>query len=130
MATPAQAQITQTFHQGPIPAPEVMRQYDAILPGAAERIMRMAEIEGEHRRALERSTVDQQEKALKYTARDVLLGQIFALVICLAFIGLAIFLVLRGHPIGSLLSLPGIGGIVYTFIIGRSRQQKDDSKKS
>jgi len=40
-------------HSGPLPMPQQLRQYDDIVPGAAERIIRMAEGQGAHRQRLE-----------------------------------------------------------------------------
>lgn len=37
------------FYQGPIPPPEVLEKYEKISPGFADRIVKMAEIEQEHR---------------------------------------------------------------------------------
>jgi len=45
--------IQQKFHQGPIPPSEELANYDRIAPGAAERIIRMAEEQAAHRRELE-----------------------------------------------------------------------------
>jgi uncharacterized membrane protein len=42
---------------GPIPQPEVLRDYEHVLPGLAERIVRWTEDEASHRRAVERSLV-------------------------------------------------------------------------
>ena len=39
-----------TFHRGPLPPPETLRQYDEILPGSADRIMKTAEANMAHRR--------------------------------------------------------------------------------
>jgi uncharacterized membrane protein len=41
------------LHQGPLPHPAVLKQYDDVVPGAAERIMRMAEQQAQHRQDLE-----------------------------------------------------------------------------
>jgi len=44
---------TTVAYSGPIPHPNDLARYEEILPGAAERIMKMAELQAEHRRALE-----------------------------------------------------------------------------
>ena len=41
------------LHQGPLPHPAVLKQYNDVVPGAAERIMRMAEQQAIHRQDLE-----------------------------------------------------------------------------
>lgn len=45
-------QSVQHF-QGPLPPPQALVQYEAALPGCAERIVSMAEEQAAHRRALE-----------------------------------------------------------------------------
>lgn len=63
-----QVQVShQKLHQGPLPAPEDLQRYDDLLPGGAERIFRMAEIEQQHRH-------EQESKAIssELTTRDLL----------------------------------------------------------
>ena len=50
-------QVTETIQQriefsGPIPPPQVLKQYEEIIPGAGERILAMAEKEQDHRHGL------------------------------------------------------------------------------
>lgn len=52
--------ITQVLHEerrisGPLPTPDILLGYDEVLPGAAERIMRMAEKEQASAREVGRS---------------------------------------------------------------------------
>ena len=87
----------------------------------------MAEREGDHRRALELLALEHNAKILRHTARDILLGQIFAFIISLGFLVLASYAIYRGKPwAGAILSTVGIGGIVSTFIFRRSGQKKSD----
>ena len=39
---------------GPIPPPSMMEQYEGTLPGSADRILKMAENQSEHRQSLEK----------------------------------------------------------------------------
>ena len=48
--------ISQQIHQGPIPNSEEMMRYEQIEKGFADRIMKMAEENGAHRRALEKAS--------------------------------------------------------------------------
>lgn len=43
--------------QGPIPPPDILEKYDGIQAGFADRIIKMAEAEQEHRHALEATVV-------------------------------------------------------------------------
>jgi len=44
------AHLTQQQFSGPVPHPQILQGYDQIIPGAAERILRMAEEDAEHQR--------------------------------------------------------------------------------
>ncbi|MFE1574143.1 DUF2335 domain-containing protein [Comamonas odontotermitis] len=50
-------QVT-TAHSGPLPAPETLAGYDQVLPGAAERILCMAEKQQESRIVLEEAQLN------------------------------------------------------------------------
>lgn len=50
--------VQTQFHQGPLPPPELLRQYDAVSAGAADRIIAMAEGEAAHRRDAEQKQLD------------------------------------------------------------------------
>ncbi len=53
-----------TALSGPLPPPEMLAQYEEILPGAAERILSMAERQAEHRQKMERDESN-ADRALK-----------------------------------------------------------------
>ena len=76
---------SQSF-KGPLPPPEMLREYDDVVPGGAERIFKMAEIEQGHRVSWER-------KALRIVTR----GQWFGFSIAIIAIGAATFLAIQGH---------------------------------
>lgn len=40
-------------YEGPIPHPDLLRKFDELLPGTAERLINLAVAESEHRRSLE-----------------------------------------------------------------------------
>ncbi len=45
------------IHSGPLPPPEILENYNNILPGSAEHIIKMAETQQLHRHTLETKTV-------------------------------------------------------------------------
>lgn len=63
-------------YTGPMPPPELLRGYDDIVPGAAERIVRMAEQEQDFRHEVTRTGVKGGVDGIKR-------GQIFALIVVL-----------------------------------------------
>ena len=54
----AEFSVTQTLHHGPLPDPDTLAQYERMMPGAAERIFRIAEREQEHRHAQEKTSLE------------------------------------------------------------------------
>jgi len=71
-------QVEQKFHQGPIPDPETLAGYNQIVPNAAERILRMAEIEADHRQSLESSTLQANIRDRVSVRYEMKLGQTLA----------------------------------------------------
>lgn len=49
--------VTREFFEGPIPHPTILRQYEQVFPGAAERIVAMAEKQSQHRQKIESDIV-------------------------------------------------------------------------
>lgn len=47
----------QMEFSGPLPPPQILGQYDEVLPGAAERILRMAEKQQDHRIGVDQSGI-------------------------------------------------------------------------
>ncbi len=112
------SEIREVRFKGPLPHPEVLAGYEQILPGAAERIIAMAEREGDHRRELERMLLERDFSEGKR-------GQIFAL-ITVGFFLLAgvIVAVYADAAWGAGLGSVGVATIVTTFIAGRRRSSK------
>lgn len=83
-----------SFHaySGPLPAPESLDQYNKIIPDGAERIMRMAENQSNHRIGIENLVVGGQ---VKQSGR----GQIFGLIIAFITIGASVLLAMYDHEV-------------------------------
>jgi len=119
-----QATIEQSFFAGPLPHPDILGKYDSILPGAADRIIGMAEKQAQHRQAMERWR-ERSETILTFA------GQICALVFVLVMIVAAAYCIVKGRTWGGVgLGATGIISIVYAFIQGHKHRQQsapDDS---
>ena len=101
-----------------------MEGYDKVLPGSADRILKMAESQAEHRQNLERKVVEGNLRAQAW-------GQFYAFVLCLSLFAGSIYLLAHGIQIGGLSALVlAVGGFVGTFLYGRSRQEKEREAKS
>ena len=124
-AKPTQAQIRyeQLQYSGPIPHPGILEHYNKILPGAAERILKMAEEQAEHRRMLEK-------QALATDSRNSTLGVISALIITLSILAIAAYSIYLALPwVAAIISAIGITSLVGTFIYGtRSRRQERENR--
>lgn len=87
----AQSVAMMAQYSGPIPPPEFLRQYESVVPGAADRIMRTFERQMEHRQSLESRVIDSD---IKQAGAGMRWGGILsALALILAF-----FLAVSGSP--------------------------------
>lgn len=100
------------MYSGPIPKGDELLKYEQACPGAADRIIAMAERQAEHRQGLELKVVDANIVGER-------IGSVFALVITLSLIMSGLYLTLNGKTaegITSLLSGPAIQAIILFFI--------------
>ncbi|MCX6268340.1 MAG: DUF2335 domain-containing protein [Bacteroidetes bacterium] len=110
-------------HIGPLPDPETLTAYSAIIPNGAERIMQMAEKQLDHRMKMENKVVGGQ-------LRQSNLGQILAFLIGLAALGASTYCIVSGYEwSGGILGVSGLTGLVTAFIKGRSQQEKSLEEK-
>jgi uncharacterized membrane protein len=121
------AEIIGVQFGGPLPPPQILEAYERACPGAAHRIIELAEAQSEHRRRMEDKALEGQISAIGMQFRESRRGQIFAFCISAFFLACGSVVVLYGHPWpGSVFGTLGVGGIVTTFINGR--ENKKDSK--
>lgn len=106
--------VSEQF-SGPMPHPRHLREYEDILPGAAERILSMAEKNIDHLKQMDEDSleaeVDDRKRGMRYGAG------LFFLLIVLAFASL--FVTDSEIVPGLFLGAATIGGIT-AFIKGRS----------
>lgn len=109
---------------GPLPPPAVLEKYNQIIPGAAERILKMAEQQSQHRQALER-------KVIGHDIINSRLGILCAFVIAVTFIIVSYKAAMNGHPAyGAIMGTGGITGLVSVFIYGsRTRAKERTARK-
>lgn len=116
-------QQVQVTHQGPLPPPELFEGYDNILPGAAERILSMAEKQSSHRQDLEL-------KVIKAGARDSLIGLIFAFILGFFTIGGGIYCIIKGQSTGgTIIGGAGLVSLVGVFVYGSRQRRKERESK-
>jgi len=117
--------MTSEF-QGPLPPPAYLAKYNEIHPGLADRIVKLAEGEAEHRRKMETTVLAAQIADSRATDNEARCGQICALIITIASLIAGSYTAMHGHEIaGSILGVGGIGGIVTTFVLGRNHSTSE-----
>jgi uncharacterized membrane protein len=89
---------TQTIYQGPLPRPDDFEAYNRVLPGAADRILRMAEKQAAHRQDLE-------NRALRGDLAKSMMGTVLAYITFGGSMFGAVYLLLHDKPIESLAAL-------------------------
>ncbi len=99
--------MQQTFRQGPIPAPNELAEYDVLLPGAAGRIIAMAEREQAHRMnqedMLHRGDIRHRDDVVA-AQREVARGTLIS--------------TLLGQALGWIIAGGALVGAVFTAYIG------------
>lgn len=111
-------------HSGPIPDPYTLQLYEDTVPGAAERIIAMAERQSAHRQELEK-------KVINSGSRDSLLGIISATIIALATLASGTYVISIGKTwSGTIIGSAGLIGLVGVFIYGTrsSRKEREQQK--
>ena len=114
--------IRQEFiHSGPLPSPVTLDQYNNVHPGAAERIIAMAEKEQAHRHQIE-------SRIIKTESWCQSGGLVCGLIIGLAAIVGGVVCVVTGHDYaGVFLGASGLTGLVSVFIVGNKNSDGSES---
>ena len=113
----------QVTYQAPLPPPAMVEHFERIMPGAADRLFRMAEEQAEHRHGLENRKLDSDISNEKK-------GQYFAFVIALVAIIGSFALIWNGiSTVGVTLFITTFAGLVSVFIVGRLRQESERRQK-
>lgn len=107
--------VTQTF-SGPLPPPKLLEEYNMILPGAAERILSMAEAEAKHRHEMEKTVLIETASEAKRGQKYGLFMGIFAITasVVAAFLG--------AEKTAMVIGGSTVVGLVTVFIIGRFKK--------
>ena len=108
------AEVIKSEFSGPIPPPNIIKGYEDILPGAADRIITMAEEQSRHRQHMEKEMI-------RVESRDSSLGIMCAFGLGIGCIIAAIVMSVMvpdsaGVISGSILGVTGIGSIIATFV--------------
>lgn len=117
---PAAIVHAQVEFSGPLPHPQTLRQYDEVLPGAVERILRMAEKQQDHRIGMDQSGVRRANWGLGAGYSLSVMGLISS--------G---YLIMHGHDVGgSILGGSTFLSLVTTFVYGSKSRSRENIEKA
>lgn len=105
-----QVVVTTEEYEGLIPHPRLMREWNDIVPGSAERIFTRFETQSDHRMAME-------SRVIRANNFKQIAGPIFGFVVAMTALLGGIYTALQGHPfLGGTLSFAGLALLVGAFI--------------
>jgi uncharacterized membrane protein len=101
----------------------MVREYEDIHPGLANRIFSAFEKQLDHRQRLERSVVNSNRLSQ-------VLGQVFGFLLALAVIGVAAYLLANGKSLVGLGALLlDFGGFLWIYMYGKKTQERERAQK-
>lgn len=110
--------VVAEYTNGPLPPPSMLKGYEEVLPGAADRIFTLMERQSAHRQELERMALDRGSRS-----RDR--GQVFAFVLCALVVVGGFGAIYVGQSLAGMAAIIiAIGGVAATFLATRQRQQR------
>jgi uncharacterized membrane protein len=110
--------IATQQYSGPIPDPESLARYESVIPGAAERILKMAENEAKHRHAID-------NRLTKHSAITTYLGMIFAFSSVAILAGVVVLALFRGQSNAAIaMAITAIASVAGVFIIYKRNKKK------
>lgn len=121
---------TATKFSGPLPHPEIMRQYNEIHPDFADRIIAGWENETNHRHKLEEQAIASEIKTEQAISGDVKRGQWLAFFLSIGFLCVGGFLTYNDKQIaGVIFGSSGFLGIVVAFL-NTAFKSRDNNHKN
>ena len=111
-------------YSGPIPPPDLLKQYDEIAPGTALRIIAMSEKQSEHRMSLEKQVVTSG-------ITRSWIGLVFEFLIACIFAGAGVWVASMGHPgAGATIATVSVASLVGVFVTGTLSQRSERIEKA
>jgi uncharacterized membrane protein len=119
VAVMVRTQIIRSTHIGPLPPPEQLAAYNAIIPNGADRIMKMAENQSTHRIDLENTVIKSQQIQAGR-------GQLFGAIIGLSGLGLATFAAVKGQPwFGAVIGGSTLVSLAGVFVYSQTQERRE-----
>ncbi|MCX6381887.1 MAG: DUF2335 domain-containing protein [Armatimonadetes bacterium] len=115
--------ISFTF-SGPMPHPLILKQYEAILPGAAERILSMAERQQQNRIHLETVVVEGGAKRSNF-------GLVCSTLVLLATLSASVYMVKLGQAIAGVTSFVlALATLMGAFIYSTNNRRAERKERT
>jgi uncharacterized membrane protein len=117
-------QVRKTeLYAGPLPHPDTLKKFEEILPGPADRILKQAENQTQHR-------IEMESKVINADIRKSYIGLVFGFLIGILGIGGGIYLATLGFNIfGPVLSSGTLVSIIVAFIYGTKSRKEEREKR-
>jgi uncharacterized membrane protein len=120
-------QAVQSFqieqYQGFLPHPRILVEFDNIVPGSAERIIKMVEDQAKHRQGLEQSVINSD-------IRDGRTGLIFGFIVSLVAILAGAYCISQGHAVaGTIIGGGAVPSLTGVFVYGSKQRRKEREAK-
>ena len=114
------AEVRQEIYQGPLPKAEELEKYNFVCPGAADRIITMAEKQAAHRQSIEKAVIS-------ISGRNSLLGILCATVISIFILVAGVYCILEGHDWagGAIVSIDLVS-LCAVFVYGTNSNRKKE----
>lgn len=114
--------VSKTY-SGPIPPPELLAQYEQIVPGSAQQIVDQFVKQGNHRMSLEKMVITSD---VRRSWAGLILGAVIALVV---LVGSFILVYTGKEVIGIVGIVTALGSLVTTFVVGSRNQRREREEK-
>lgn len=119
----ARMSVTAAYFEGPLPPPAVLREYDALAPGSAERIIRLMEQQSHHRMELEKTAIQHDTRRANWGLASGTMLSIGVLVLCA-------YLVYTGNALtGVALVIAEIVALAGVFVYGTNSRRQERIEK-
>jgi uncharacterized membrane protein len=118
-----QAISRQSSFSGPIPPPEILKQYNEIVPGSAERLIKSAEIQAAHRQQLENKSIGSD---INRSREGQILGFILSMT---AVIGSLVVIGMGYAAAGAAIIISTLVALVSVFVVGKEKQASERTRK-
>jgi uncharacterized membrane protein len=123
-STTSIATFEQTSFSGPLPHPDILAQYNTVLPNGAERIIAMVEKQSAHREHIENCVV---EGNVRSQSRGSWFGFIVSMT---AIIGGTYLIAIGKNGPGLASIISSLAALVAVFFYGKHTQKKELAAKS